>query len=214
MKIGILGAGMVGQTLGTKLIELGHEVGISTREPQKLTEWLASVDGQAKVGTIAEIAAFGEILFNCTNGQGSIAALQSANERDLAGKILVDISNPLDFSKGMPPTLFVCNDNSLGEEIQAAFPAVSVVKTLNTVTAALMVNPALLAEEHSIFVCGNDAVAKGQVVDILQNWFGWQSVIDLGDISNARATEMLLPIWVRLWGKLQTGLFNFKIVQQ
>jgi predicted dinucleotide-binding enzyme len=141
-------------------------------------------------------------------------ALRLAGEEQLRGKILIDISNPLDFSNGMPPTLFVLNDNSLGEQIQSAFPEVKVVKTLNTLSAPLMVNPGLLAEgEHHLFVSGNDAEAKAEVTQYLKQWFGWKHVIDLGDITTARGTEMLLPVWLRLWGALGTQMFNFKIVQ-
>jgi predicted dinucleotide-binding enzyme len=131
----------------------------------------------------------------------------------LNGKILVDTSNPLDFSKGMPPSLTVCNTDSLGEQIQRAFPQVKVVKTLNTVNAFLMVNPALVPGDHDLFVNGNDPEAKATVTGILKDWFGWKSVLDMGDISTARATEMLMPFWVRMWGVLQTPMFNYKIVK-
>ena len=169
---------------------------------------------RARVGSFADAAAHGEILFNCTAGVGSLEALRMAGERTLNGKVLIDIANPLDFSKGMPPTLTVCNADSLAEQIQRAFPAVKVVKTLNTVNARLMVNPRQLADgDHSIFVSGNDASAKIQVTDVLKNWFGWRHVIDLGDITTARGAEMLLPAWLRLLGALNTPMFNFKIVR-
>jgi predicted dinucleotide-binding enzyme len=127
--------------------------------------------------------------------------------------VLIDIANPLDFSKGMPPTLSVCNTDSLGEQIQRAFPQVKVVKTLNTMNANLMVNPALLSGDHDVFVSGNDPAAKAQVTNFLKQQFGWKSVIDLGDITTARGVEMTLPIWLNLFGVLQTPLFNFKIVR-
>ena len=214
MKIGILGTGMVGSTIGTKLVQLGHEVkmGSRTADNEKAAEWTKTNGDKASQGTFADAAEFGEILFNCTSGQGSIAALKSAG-KNINGKILIDIANPLDFSKGMPPSLSVCNTDSLGETIQREFPDVKVVKTLNTVNCNLMINPPLVKGEHDLFICGNDADAKTKVLDILQNWFGWKSVIDLGDITNARATEMLLPIWIRLMGKFGTPNFNFKIVK-
>ena len=169
---------------------------------------------RARVGSFADAAAHGEILFNCTAGVGSLEALRMAGERTLNGKVLIDIANPLDFSKGMPPTLTVCNADSLAEQIQRAFPAVKVVKTLNTVNARLMVNPRQLADgDHSIFVSGNDASAKTQVTDVLKNWFGWRQVIDLGDITTARGAEMLLPVWLRLVGVLNTPMFNFKVIR-
>jgi len=136
MKVGIFGSGMVGQTIGSKVAELGHAVMMGTRNPAKLQEWLGKVGGNARVGSLAEAAAHGEILFNATNGNGSLEALALAGEANLNGKILVDISNPLDFSHGMPPVLFVSNSDSLGEQIQRAYPKVKLIKTLNTVTAS------------------------------------------------------------------------------
>jgi predicted dinucleotide-binding enzyme len=215
MKIGVIGSGMVGSTIGTKLVQLGHEVKMGSRSAtnDKATAWVESAGAQASQGTFADAAAFGEIVFNCTAGVGALSALQAAGAKNLADKILIDVSNPLDFSKGMPPTLSVCNTESLGEQIQRALPETKVVKTLNTLTANLMVDRSLLAGEHDVFVSGNDASAKGRVVEILKGWFGWKNVIDLGDISTARGTEMLLPIWLRLMGALQTHIFNFHIVR-
>jgi len=214
MKVGILGSGMVGQAIGSKVAELGHEVMLGTRDLTKLQDWLGHVGGNARVSSFAETAAHGELLFNATSGGGSLQALSLAGEANLNGKILVDISNPLDFSHGMPPSLFVSNTDSLGEQIQRAYPNVKVVKTLNTVTASLMVNPRQLADgEHHIFVSGNDAEAKAQVVTLLSTWFGWKYIIDLGDITTARGTEMYLPIWLRLWGALGTGMFNIQVVK-
>ena len=214
MNICVFGSGMVGQTIGGKVAELGHAVMVGTRDPAKLRDWLAKAGGNARVGSLSETAAYGEILFNATNGGGSLEALALAGEANLNGKILIDISNPLDFSHGMPPTLFVSNTDSLGERIQRAYPNVKVVKTLNTVTASLMVNPRQLADgDHHLFLCGNDAEAKAQVANVLTAWFGWRHVLDLGDIAAARGTEMYLPIWLRLWGALGTGLFNVKVVK-
>ncbi|MBI3944274.1 MAG: NAD(P)-binding domain-containing protein [Chloroflexi bacterium] len=214
MNIGILGSGVVGQTIGAKLVEIGHAVKIGTRDPKKLEAWLAGVNGNASAGSFAEAAAFGEVVFNCTAGTGSLEALNMAGEQNLNGKILIDIANPLDFSRGMPPALTVCNTDSLAEQIQRAFPQVWVVKTLNTMTAKIMVNPSLLPADHDVFVSGNDPEAKAKVVEILKQWFGWKSVIDLGDITTARGTEMILPLWVRLFGALGTPMYNFRIVKQ
>ena len=167
-----------------------------------------------RIGTFAEAAQHGEMVINATSGMGSLHALQQGGADHLEGKILMDISNPLDFSQGMPPTLSVVNTDSLGEQIQRAFPAVKVVKTLNTITASLMVDPRQLAGgNHTLFVSGNDAAAKAQVVEWLADWFGWQYVIDLGDIATARGTEMYLPLWLRLWGALGTGVFNIQVVK-
>ena len=215
MQIAVLGTGMVGNAIGTKLIQLGHEVKMGARAAnnEKAAAWVRASGAGAAQGTFAEAAAFGEIVFNCTSGSGSLAALEQAGANNLKGKVLIDIANPLDFSRGMPPSLSVCNTDSLGEQIQRAFPAVRVVKTLNTVNCNLMVNAGLLPGEHIIFVSGNDADAKAQVTSILKGWFGWQSVIDLGDITTARATEMMLPIWISLMSKVGTPLFNFAIVK-
>ena len=158
MKIAILGTGMVGTTIGTKLASLGHEVKLGSRTAtnEKAAAWVAATGGTASAGTFADAAAFGALVFNCTSGGGSLEALQAAGAANLAGKVLVDISNPLQFSAGKPPSLFVCNTDSLGEQIQLAFPETKVVKSLNTMNCNLMVNPGLLAGgEHSVFVAGN-----------------------------------------------------------
>lgn len=224
MRVGILGSGMVGQTIGAKLAERGVDVVLGTRTPSQLeekrgmggplAEWVAKVGKRGRLGTFAEAAAHGEIVINATSGTGSLQALSMAGAKNLAGKILIDIANPLDFSKGMPPSLTVCNTDSLAEQIQKAFPETKVVKTLNTTNAYVMVDPSLVAGgEHDIFVSGNDADAKQRVTSLLKEWFGWKSVIDLGDITTARGTEMMLPIWVRLWGALGTPMFNFRIAR-
>jgi predicted dinucleotide-binding enzyme len=213
MQIGILGSGMVAQVIGAKLLELGHEVKLGTRDTKKLDEWQDKVGARGSVGSFTEAAVFGEIVLNCTAGTGSLNALRLAGESALNGKILIDIANPLDFSHGMPPTLFVCNTDSLGEQIQRAFPQVKVVKTLNTMNCNVMVNPSSVPGEHDVFVSGNDADAKAQVTDILKSWFGWKSVIDLGDISSARSVEMILPIWIQLMGVMKSPTFNFKVVR-
>jgi 8-hydroxy-5-deazaflavin:NADPH oxidoreductase len=212
--IAILGTGMVGDAIGSKLVALGHKVmmGSRTANNEKANAWRTRNGSLASNGTFADAAAFGEILFNCTSGQVSLEALQLAGRENLQGKILVDVANPLDFSKGMPPSLSVCNTDSLGEVIQRQFTDVKVVKTLNTMNCQLMVNPGLLSDPGNVFVCGNDADAKAEVNLILQS-FGWEKIIDLGDISAARGTEQLLPVWIRLMGTLGTAAFNFSIVK-
>ena len=164
-------------------------------------------------GNICGCSRFRRIAVQLYYGMASLDALKQAGTQNLKGKVLVEVANALDFSKGMPPSLAVCNTDSLGEQIQRAFPDTKVVKALNTVNCSLMVNPSAVKGEHDLFICGNDAQAKTKVVDILKNWFGWKSVIDLGDITAARATEMLLPIWVRLMGLYKSPNFNFKIVK-
>ena len=195
MRIGVLGSGNVGQTIAGKLAELGHDVRTGTRSE----------------GTYQDAAAHGELVFNCTAGTGSLEALRAAGEEELRGKVLVDVANPLDFSKGMPPTLSVCNDDSLGEQIQREFPDARVVKALNTLTASAMVDP---IEGSNLFVCGDDAAAKEQVVALLGE-IGWpaESVLDLGGIEAARGMEMYLPLWLGMMGALGTPAFNIAIVR-
>jgi 8-hydroxy-5-deazaflavin:NADPH oxidoreductase len=200
----------------SRLIQAGHKVRMGSRNAggEKALAWVKANGANASQGTFAEAAAFGAIAFNCTSGTGSLEALQAAGAANLNGKALVDVANPLDFSKGMPPSLSICNTDSLAERIQRALPDVKVVKALNTMSAPLMVNPAQLAGgDHSVFLCGNDAGAKAAVTGILKQDFGWKDVLDLGDITAARGMEMILPVWLRLWGGLKTPIFNFKIAR-
>ncbi|PYQ68395.1 MAG: NADP oxidoreductase [Acidobacteria bacterium] len=214
MKFGVLGSGMVGSAIAGKLVSRGHEVrmGSRTAANEKAAAWVSSAGKGASQGTFADAAAFGEIVFNCTSGAGSLDALKSAGAQNLLGKVLVDVANPLDFSKGMPPTLFVSNEDSLAERIQAALPDTNVVKALNTINANVMVNPGRVPGETDVFVCGNDAGAKAQVIRILKQDFGWTTVIDLGDLTAARGTESYLHLWLRLMGSLKTADFNVKVV--
>lgn len=215
MNIAVLGTGLVGNTIGTALVRAGHSVrmGSRTHDNPRAVEWARSVGEGASHGTFAEAAAFGELVFNCTAGTGSLEALRQAGEENLRGKVLVDVANPLDFSRGMPPSLTVCNTDSLGEQIQRSFPAVRVVKALNTMNCQVMVDPSRVPGAHHVFVCGDDAGAKAEVAALLRQAFHWplESIVDLGDVSTARGTEMLLPVWVRLWAALGTADFNFHV---
>jgi len=217
MKIAVLGTGMVGDAIGSKLIELGQQVmmGSRTADNEKAKAFLAKHPSNAQIGTFSDAAAFGEIIFNCTSGGASLAALSMAGKENLNGKILVDLANPLDFSNGMPPSLSIVNTNSLGEEIQKAFPDTMVVKTLNTMWCGIMVNPGMINEgDHNIFICGNESGAKKKVKEILLS-FGWRlkNILDLGDITNARGTEMYLPLWLSLYSTTKTSAFNVKIIR-
>jgi predicted dinucleotide-binding enzyme len=217
MKFGILGTGMVGEALATKLAANGHEVMMGSRDAAnpKAKAWAAKAGAKACTGSFAEAARFGEVLFNCTSGMASLQALKSAGADALASKVLVDVANPLDFSKGMPPSLSVCNTDSLGEQIQREFPKARVVKALNTLAASLMVDPTGVAGDHSLFLAGNDAGAKSEVSRLLTDDFGWKPVnlIDVGDITAARGTEGLLLLWIRLYGKFGSANFNFHVVR-
>ena len=227
MRIGVLGSGSVGQTIAAKLVNIGHDVTLGTRDVAALLAREEPGMGQREsfaawhrqhpkvvLGTFAETAGHGDLLFNCTAGGASLAALHLAGAERLRGKILIDVANALDFSAGAPPTLSVVNADSLGEQIQRAFPEALVVKALNTMTAAVMVDPQLVAGgDHHVFVCGEDAAARAEVAAHLRSWFGWREVIDLGGISAARGTEMYLPLWLRLMGALDTATFNIKVVR-
>ena len=227
MRIAVLGTGVVGQTLAGKLAELGNEVAVGTRDVDSLmartdpqptgapafSVWLESHPG-VTVATFADAAAHGEVVLLATSGTVAVDALRLAGAGNLNGKIVIDVSNPLDFSSGFPPTLAVCNTESIGEQVQRAFPAAHVVKTLNTVNAQLMTDPAAVGGgDHQLFMSGDDASAKARVAALLSEWFGWRSIIDLGDISTARGPEMYLPLWLRLMNALETPAFNIKIVR-
>jgi predicted dinucleotide-binding enzyme len=217
---------MVGRAVAAKLSDLGHEPTVGTRDAQAtltrtepdamgnpaFSTWHAEHPA-VRLATFAEAAEQTDLVVNATNGGVSLEVLNQAGARNLDGKVLLDIANPLDFSQGFPPTLFVKDTDSLGEQIQRAFPDTKVVKALNTMTAALMVEPGLAAGgDHSVFVSGNDEAAKDSEIDLLKS-LGHTDVIDLGDLSTARGTEMLLPIWLRLMGALGTPMFNFKIAR-
>jgi 8-hydroxy-5-deazaflavin:NADPH oxidoreductase len=214
MRIGVLGTGNAGRTIASALLSNGHEVRLGSRTAgnEAAVAWAQEIGGPASEGTFADAAGFGELLVNATAGAASLDALALAGAEQLAGKVLIDVANPLDFSKGMPPTLTVCNDDSLGEQIQRAYPDVRVVKSLNTVNASVMVDPSLVPGTHTVFVAGNDADAKAQVGDLLQE-FGWpaSSILDLGDIGGARGMEMYLPLWLRLWQASGTAVLNVEV---
>jgi predicted dinucleotide-binding enzyme len=226
MKIAVLGTGTVGRTLAGALSGLGHSVVLGTRDPQAtvarsgpeptgatpFSEWHAA-NQYIPLETFSDAAASAEFIVNATSGEGTLAALSLAGSANLAGKVVLDVSNALDFSQGMPPLLNPVNTDSLGERIQDAFPDARVVKTLNTMNAGLMVDPGRLAGgDHSVFVSGDDAGAKKEVSELLEA-LGHRDVIDLGDITSARGAEMMMPVWLRLWGVLGTVDFNFKIVR-
>jgi predicted dinucleotide-binding enzyme len=214
MRLGVLGTGIVGNAIGTRLAQKGGLVmmGSRTANNEKARAWAKAAGRNASQGTFADAAKFGEVLFNCTSGGVSLDALKLAGEENLAGKVLVDVANPLDFSKGMPPSLTVCNTDSLAEQIQRAFPDAKVVKSLNTMNCYVMVNPGLIPGDHNVFLAGNDAGAKSKVKEVL-GWFGWTpaQMFDLGDLTAARGMEMVLPLWLRLWGAFQNPNFNFHL---
>jgi predicted dinucleotide-binding enzyme len=217
LKIAVLGTGPVGRAVAGRLAELGHEVTIGTRDPQdtagrdKYAAW--SADHPAvRLSTFAEAAAGADLVVNASGGDVSLGILESAGDDNLAGKVLLDISNPLDGSKGFPPTLSVSNDDSLGEMIQRAFPDARVVKSLNTMNNSVMVDPQRLGEDTTVFVSGDDPEAKATVTDLLRQ-LGHGDVIDLGGIDTARGPEMWLPLWIRINLALGGNDFNIKVVR-
>jgi len=211
MKIGILGTGMVGETLGTKFTQLGHQVNMGSRTAnnEKAVEWARTAGPKASQGTFADAASFGEIVFICLKGSVFLEIAKSLAPA-LAGKVVVDVSNPLDFSSGSL-TLSICNNNSLGEEVQKAIPSAKVVKSFNTVNCEVMVDPAK-GGNPTMFVCGNDAGAKKQFTDLIKT-LGWQDIIDIGDITKSRGTETLMHLWMNLFGLFGTPHFGWKIVR-
>lgn len=212
-KFSVLGAGMVGHALAGKLVSLGYPVMMGSRDESaaKAAAWAQQAGPLASTGSYAQAAAFGDIVINALQGAASLSVLGDLNAR-LAGKLLIDIANPLDFSHGMPPQLFVSNTTSLAEEIQKALPTTRVVKTLNTMHAPVMVDPGLVPGPHEVFVSGDDEGAKARVIDLLRS-FGWQAPIDLGGLDSARGTEQWLALWFRLYGRLGTGVFNLRLVR-
>jgi 8-hydroxy-5-deazaflavin:NADPH oxidoreductase len=215
MRIGVLGTGVVGQSIAGRLVELGHEVTMGSRQAgnEKAVAWAAEAGDGAGEGSFADAAGFGELVVNATAGGASLEVLEAAGAENLAGKVLIDVANTLDFSQGMPPRLSVSNDDSLAEQIQRAFPEARVVKALNTVTASVMVRPGALGKSSNLFICGDDEGAKAQVSEVLQS-FGWSAerVTDIGDISAARGPEMYLPLWLRIYGTLGTAEFNIGVI--
>jgi len=213
MKIGILGTGMVCEALGTKFAQLGHQVkmGSRTANNESAAKWVKAAGGNASQGTFSDAAQFGEMVFVCLKGEVVLDVVRSV-ANVVSGKVVVDVSNPLDFSHGMPPTLSICNANSLGEEVQKALPSARVVKTLNIVNCEVMTAPAI-GGNPTMFICGNDSAAKGSITTLLKS-MGWADIIDLGDITKSRGTEMLLPVWLNLMGVLGHVHFGFKITRK
>ena len=226
MKVGIFGTGDVGKTLGTALIRRGHDVMLGTRDVRKkmaekasdgesvsFRDWL-SKNKKIHLVSFSEAAAHGEMLMNATAGHASIEALSKVKPADLKDKILIDVSNALGPWGQGPLEMFVVNTDSLAERIQRAHPGLRVVKALNTVSSHLMANPAGLAGgDHDVFVAANDPESRDRVTRFLREEFGWRTVIDLGDLASARAMEMMIMAWVKIYEALGTSDFNFKVVR-
>lgn len=213
MKIAVLGTGEVGRRLAGKLVSLGHEVtmGSRTADNADARQWASDTGGAH--GTFADATAAAELVVNATGGLVSLAVLEAAGAQNLRGKTVVDVSNGLDFSEGFPPRVVTPDGHSIAEQLQKAFPEARVVKTLNTMNNAVMVEPGRVPGHHNVFVSGDDADAKAETTALLRS-FGWapEQIIDLGDLSSARATEALMALWLRLYGVLGPVDFNLSVV--
>jgi 8-hydroxy-5-deazaflavin:NADPH oxidoreductase len=212
MRIAVLGTGMVGRTLAPAFVRLGHDVIVGTRDPEA-TRRRGDWDLDIPVASFGEVADGAALVVNATSGEGSLGALEAVGEEALADKVLLDVANPLDFSAGFPPTLTVKDTDSLAEQIQRAHPRARVVKALNTVNCAVMVDPSRAGDgETTMFVAGDDPDARAMVVDLLEQ-LGWHDVIEFVDLAAARGMEMWLPLWARLMGRLGTPDFNIRVVR-
>ena len=210
MKIGILGSGDVGQALGTGFAKHGHDVMLGTRDPKKLEAWRAQT--KQRVGSFADAAKHGDVVILALHGAGTEAALEQAGVASFAGKLVLDATNPLDFSNGMPPGLFVGTSDSLGERVQRKLPKSHVVKCFNTVSNSQMVDPKFAQGAPPMLVCGNDADAKARTETLLKS-VGWPGILDVGDIAGARWLEAMVPLWVRAGVSLDTWGHAFKVVK-
>ena len=213
MRIAVIGTGVVGRTLAQAFQRAGHDVVVGTRDTDATSgreEWVGL---GVPLQPLATVAGEADLVVNATSGVASLSALGEVGTDHLAGKVLVDVSNPLDFSQGFPPTLSVKDTDSLAEQIQRAFPDTKVVKALNTVTASVMVDPGSVGDgDTTIFAAGDDAEARQVVVGLLRE-LGWRDIVELDGVQNARGLEMWMPLWVRLMGALGTSEFNLKLVR-
>jgi 8-hydroxy-5-deazaflavin:NADPH oxidoreductase len=225
MKISILGTGMVGQNLALAFAAKGHDIMIGTRDPAaSVTNTAPNAYGQPgfgtwyqaqsglELGSYHQAMVFGEIIINATNGLVTLEVLKQGQADKVGSKILIDVANKLQPVAGGMPMALANDEGSLGEEIQTAFPNLRVVKSLSTMNTHIMGNPALVAGDSSVFIAGNDSDAKAVTRALLVD-FGWTDIIDLGDIKGARGVEMMMAIWLRLWGVIGNTPFNFKIVR-
>jgi predicted dinucleotide-binding enzyme len=218
MRIAVLGTGTVGRTLAGKLVQTGHQVTIGSRSATNAAalEWAAGAGPQAKAATFFDAAADGEVIINATPGAVSLDVLAAASTKNLDGKVLLDVANPLDLSAGFPPSLSISNTDSLAETIQRSFPTTHVVKALNTMRADVMVAPDRLAGgDHDVFIAGDDAEAKEVVAGLLRE-FGWrpEHIRDLGPLQAARGMEMWLPLWLRIFLRQGDRVFNIQVVSE
>ena len=214
MKVGILGSGGVGQALGKGFADLGHDVKMGTRDPrqEKVTSWIAKAGPNASAGSYAEAAAFGELLVLATPWSGTENALKLSEKKNLAGKVVIDVTNPLDFSAGPPPKLALGHTDSGGEQVQRWIPDAHVVKAFNIIGAPFMVNPQFAGGPPDMFICGNDTKAKQKVTEILTA-FKW-TTIDIGGIEGSRYLEPLAMVWVVYGFSTNSWSHAFKLLRK
>jgi len=216
MNIAVLGTGIVGETIANRLVSLGHAVHMGSRSANndKAAAWAAKAGGRGGHGTFADVAGPAEVIFLCVNGEVALDAVRAAGAGNFAGKVLVDVTNRLEFSKGMPPLSLARDGDSTAEQIQREFPQARVVKSLNTMNCRIMVDPSLVPGDHDVFLSGNDASAKASVRELLRS-FGWKdaNILDLGDVTTARGPEGIMPLWLRVWGAFGNVPFNLKWVR-
>jgi NADPH-dependent F420 reductase len=211
MRIAVIGTGSVGRTLAAGFTRVGHDVVVGTRDPEATRARAEWTDSDLQLVALGEAGKDADVVVNATRGNGSEEALRGVGAEALAGKVILDVSNPLDMSRGFPPSLFVVNTDSLAEQLQRAFPEARVVKAFNTVTAAVMVDPSRAGGDSTAFVAGNDPQARATVVRLARD-LGWRDVLEIGDLTAARAMEMYLPLWLRLFQTTGTAMVNVKVV--
>jgi len=214
MKIGILGSGPVGRALGRGFASKGHDVKLGSRTPEKqeVKHWLKSTKGQVSAGTFSDTAKHGEVLVLCTLGEATENAVKLAGTKNFDEKLVIDATNPLDFSRGMPPGLFVGTTDSLGERVQRMLPNAKVVKCFNIVNNQTMINPRMKEGLPDMIICGNDEAAKQQVARLLKE-LGWSEPIDIGGIDGARWLEAYTALWVRLATKIGSWTIAAKFLR-
>lgn len=213
MKIGILGSGIVGQQLGLGFLRSGHEVKIGTRDPQKLNDWGVKTEERGTVGTFSETALWGDVIVLAINWAGLENAISLIDKESVKNKIVIDVTNPLDFSNGAPPKLLSAPDNSGGEKVQKLLPEARVVKAFNTISANIMTNPKLEKGTPDLFIAGNDSDAKYFVSAVAMEW-GWNSIIDLGGIGQSYLLEANAMLWITYGFIFNNWTHAFKLLKK
>jgi len=211
-RVGILGSGDVAKALGRGFAAHGYDVKLGTRDPTKLEAWRKETAGKVSVGTVAEAAAHGDWVVLATHGAATEAVLDAAGPRSFRGKVVLDATNPLDVSHGMPPGLLFGINDSLGERVQRKLPDAKVVKCFNTVSSLKMAEPKFATGPLRMWICGNDEAAKRSVEALLKE-LGWAGALDVGGIEAARWLEAMVPLWVRAGQALNTWEHMLQVVR-